>query len=189
MSAESVAPPPLLLIVTGLPASGKTTLARQLSGELNLPCLHKDDLKEHLMDTLGTQDRAWSQQLGAATIGLLWQLAGTLLARGVSVMVECPFDPRLAVGQLQALNERVAFRMAQIECRAETDELVRRFSARLPERHPGHMDDHNVEEHRSVATWNPSLLIDWPGERFVLHTQTESAESLLNRLQSLFSPT
>lgn len=183
------APPPLLLIVTGLPASGKTTLARRLSRELRLPCLHKDDLKETLMDGLGTRDRAWSQQLGATSITLLWQLAGSLLERGVDMMVECNFNPNLAAEQLRALQRQTDFRLIQIECRAEPDELVRRFQNRLTTRHPGHMDDQSTETHAALSELNPSLLIDWPGERLTFQSDIESAESLLIRLRPLLSPT
>jgi len=41
-----------LIIVCGLPGSGKTTLARKLSKELNIICLHKDSLKESLAEAL-----------------------------------------------------------------------------------------------------------------------------------------
>ena len=44
---------PLLVLVTGLPCSGKTCVASRLSGELGLPMLAKDDIKEALFDALG----------------------------------------------------------------------------------------------------------------------------------------
>jgi hypothetical protein len=60
-------PPPLVLIVTGAPASGKTTLGRQLANALGLPYFSKDLFKESLFDSLGWQDRAWSQRVGGAS--------------------------------------------------------------------------------------------------------------------------
>jgi tRNA uridine 5-carbamoylmethylation protein Kti12 len=48
-----------LVLVTGPPTSGKTTLARPLAHHLDLPLLGKDAIKEALFDTLGTGDRAW----------------------------------------------------------------------------------------------------------------------------------
>jgi molybdopterin-guanine dinucleotide biosynthesis protein len=43
-----------LVLVTGPPASGKTTLARPLASYLGLPLLGKDTIKEALFDALGT---------------------------------------------------------------------------------------------------------------------------------------
>ena len=45
----------ILLVVTGPPCAGKTTLAAQLGLELSLPVVHRDVLKEILFDTLGSK--------------------------------------------------------------------------------------------------------------------------------------
>ena len=63
---------PLVLIVAGPPASGKTTLARSLAESLTLPPFVKDDFKEVLFDTLGWSDRAWSRKLGGVSMQLLF---------------------------------------------------------------------------------------------------------------------
>jgi adenylate kinase family enzyme len=39
-----------LIIITGLPGTGKTTLARDLAKRYGLPLLSKDTIKERLMD-------------------------------------------------------------------------------------------------------------------------------------------
>ena len=46
-----------LIIVTGAPGTGKTTLALDLSRRLGLPVLSRDDLKERLFDRIGWKDR------------------------------------------------------------------------------------------------------------------------------------
>ncbi len=58
---------PLLVVVTGPPAAGKTTIAREIARRLHLPLIAKDTIKEALFDGLGTGDLAWSQRLGTAT--------------------------------------------------------------------------------------------------------------------------
>ena len=45
-----------LVVVTGLPGSGKTTIAGPLAAELGWPLLGKDTIKEALFDALGTGD-------------------------------------------------------------------------------------------------------------------------------------
>ena len=46
--------PPLIVVVTGMPAAGKTTVAESLSGSLSLPLVAKDTVKEQLYESLGT---------------------------------------------------------------------------------------------------------------------------------------
>ena len=62
----------VLIIVSGPPASGKTTLSRRLAADLRLPLVQRDSFKEIMFDTLGWQDRAWSQRLGGASYELLY---------------------------------------------------------------------------------------------------------------------
>ncbi len=66
---------PTLVLVTGAPGSGKTTLAMPLARHLGLPLITKDTIKEALFDTLGTGDHTWSQRLGAASFQVMFALA------------------------------------------------------------------------------------------------------------------
>ena len=47
-----------------MPGTGKTTLAKKISEELNLPLISKDNLKVMLFDALGWKDREWSEKIG-----------------------------------------------------------------------------------------------------------------------------
>jgi len=134
--------PPLLVIVTGLPCTGKTVLAHRLSAEIPLPIISKDDLKESLFDSLGWSDRDWSMKLGRATILLVYQLVETLLRTGVSTIAETYFHPDLAQAEFQAIQARAPFRPFVIECIADGDVLWQRWQNRITrgERHPGHVD-------------------------------------------------
>ena len=67
-----------VVIVSGAPGAGKSTLAGPLAGELGFPLLSKDVIKETLFDHLGhvaDDERRSSQQLGGAAMRLLWRLA------------------------------------------------------------------------------------------------------------------
>lgn len=162
------ADPPLLVVVTGELATGKTTLARALAGEFDLPLLAKDELKERLFDTLGTGDRGWSNQLGAATFELMFALAAELLGAGASLVIEANFDAE-STPRLRALP---AHRPFQVVCTAPADVRRARFRARATSgaRHPGHLDDVvelELEAGQHDGRWKP---LELHGRRIVIDT-------------------
>jgi predicted kinase len=149
-----VANDPPLVIVTGPPASGKTTLGRTLAMRLKMPFLYKDGIKETLFGTLGWSDREWSRKLGVATYALLFHLLEMELAAGRSLVVESNFDAERAEPSFQALRERYDFHPVQVCCFAEGAVLLERLRLRAigGERHSGHV------ELASMAELEPILL-------------------------------
>ena len=144
---------PALLIILGSPASGKTTLARRLAVDLALPTLSKDDVKEALFDLPGSGDRAWSRLLSEASFGALARLARAQLAAGLSCIVEGNWRT-LHAGTLRALLTECGARVGQVYCRAEPQEIVRRFTSRA--RHPGHLDSLLAQAELDAAARQPA---------------------------------
>jgi predicted kinase len=56
---------PTLILVSGAPGAGKTTIAARLSRNLRMPMVSKDAVKESLFDSLGWSDREWQGGWGA----------------------------------------------------------------------------------------------------------------------------
>ena len=71
-----------LVLICGLPASGKTTLARQLVPEIPAIRLDKDQW------TTGLGLDVWDDELRVRVEAQLWALAQELLANGQSVILE-----------------------------------------------------------------------------------------------------
>ena len=138
----------LLIIVSGPPSSGKTTLARRVAKELGLPLFARDDIKELLFDTLGWSNRQWSRKLGLASWKVFYHVLEELLKVNQSFVVESNFRKELASKELLALQDEYRFETVQVLCRADSEVLLERFKQRAEsgERHPGHVDRLNYDE-------------------------------------------
>jgi chloramphenicol 3-O-phosphotransferase len=128
-----------LVLVTGSPASGKTTLAVPLARLLDLPLVSKDAIKEALFDSLGHADLQWSRRLGAASFAVMF----ALLRYFPVAVAEAPFAP-VAGPELLAICPRPI----EVFCRCPDPEVMRRYLVRAPSRHPGHLDHQMAAEIR-----------------------------------------
>jgi predicted kinase len=171
-----------LTIILGSPASGKTTLARRLAADLNLPCLCKDDVKEALFDVLGSKDREWSRRLSDASFAALARLSLAMLAAGRSCIVEGNWRAAHA-GILSGILTGQGAGAAQIWCRAEPQEIVRRFTLRR--RHAGHLDELLPRSELDAAAAQPPAFMDLAGPRWVYCSDSSTAYAEL--LQALNS--
>lgn len=167
----SISHPPVLIIVSGPPCSGKTTLGRRLAADLHLPFIHKDGIKERLFDRLGTGDLDWSSRLSRASYDLLYDFAGAILKAGWSLVTEANFRPERENDYFLELQERCPYRPVQVLCRTDGAVLLERFRRRLasPGRHPGHLDTENeanllpvllAGRHEPLAIGGPFFEID-----------------------------
>ena len=154
------APTPIV-VVTGPPAAGKSTVAETVGDELRLPLLAKDAVKEALYDSLGWGDVEWSRRLGRAVYPLLFRLLEAQLRAGRSCVVEANFDHDAASERLRRLQARWPFRALQVVCTGEPEVLLRRYEARAGTRHPGHFDElrlADVREALGAGRWRALRL-------------------------------
>ena len=128
-----------LIILSGLPASGKSTVARALQAAFPYPILEKDRIKECLFDTLGFQSHEEKRRLDAAAARILLQTAEDILTASGSVILDNNFD--LAAGAaLQELQRRCKPRSVTLLLTTDEATLYSRYLARdqAHTRHPGH---------------------------------------------------
>lgn len=72
--------PVTLIVVSGAPGTGKSTIAAAIAADLRWPVLSLDPIKELLADVLGLGDEDWSDRLGDAAAEIVFRQAASFPA-------------------------------------------------------------------------------------------------------------
>jgi predicted kinase len=124
-----VKPQPLLIVITGRPGSGKTTLAHALAREIHCPLLSRDEFKEGLVNTLGRGHGELPAEANRELNETFFKAAGFLLDRGISLVLEAAFQHKLWAPNLEALKPKG--RLKIILCQVAPELARRRFIERF----------------------------------------------------------
>ena len=128
------------ILVAGMPASGKSTIAVRISESLGIPMLSKDSIKEVLFDDLGFHSRAEKVQLGTAAMHILYYAAAQLMKVGKPFILENNFEDASIPG-IMALLETHHYTAVTVRLTGDPEVIYRRFAARdlSDTRHRGHV--------------------------------------------------
>jgi predicted kinase len=160
---DATAPLPLLVIIAGPPASGKTTLADRLSDELQLPLVHCDAITEALADIVRPPSRDEMEPIRQASFRAFYTLVAGHLARGTGVVCETNFQRGVAEGELRPIIAHA--RSVLINCSVDRELSVRRFIERFEwgERHWCYFDEERIDElqaGRGLEAWDRAEPLD-----------------------------
>lgn len=150
------------VVVSGPPGSGKSTLAAALAAELGLPLISKDLIKEALLSVLTVSDAEASQELGRASMAVLFRLAK---GSGSGAILEANFRRSRSLHELQQLNGIVV----EVHCRCSRAVALHRYRSRQGSRHPGHFDAFRSD----AELWDPDMVGPLGGGWPVLVVDTE----------------
>lgn len=168
-----------IVIIGGLPCSGKSKLAERLVSKAALPLLSKDEYKELLFDALGVKDRAWSRRLSEAAYALMFKQAAQFVAADCVFVMEGNFREHQHREKFAALASAGA-QIVQVHCRAETEILVSRFNERSRSglRHAGHADVESLPEIENELRTARQEPLSIHGELIVCDTTEDWSEAI-----------
>lgn len=172
------------LVVSGLPASGKTVLGKQLADAFGFTFLDKDDFLERLFEREGVGDLAWRQKLSRQSD----QDFEAAARQQESVVLVSHWRAPSAEGTSGTptawLND--AFdQVIEVFCACPPQEAVRRFIART--RHEGHGDSLQDTDgiDARMARWANGLPLDLGPLVHVDTTSPVSVADVVRELQAL----
>jgi predicted kinase len=126
-----------VVLVTGAPVSGKSTLAGKLAETLQMNLIGKDLIKEALWDVFDPPagDLQWSRRLGASAMEVIWILA----AQSRRVVLEANFRPH---GEYEkAKLTGLSAKLVEVYCSCPPEVARERYERRAVQstHHPAHV--------------------------------------------------
>jgi len=142
--------PKQVVLVNGIPASGKSTLTRALAARLSLPVLTLDSIKEPFMASFAPVDRQRNRQLGCAAYQAIWEIVGQA-PPGCVYLIDAwfGFQPKSVLEE--GLASAGVSRALELWMAISPDEAAARYQARLSNRMPGHPGAEYLPELRRLA--------------------------------------
>lgn len=153
-----------LIIVSGLPCTGKTTIARSIAKHLQLPMVNADTYRMFLFDEFDTPSGREKQEVENASVPFLFELVEVQLATQRSCVVETPRQSEEETRRFRSMAERYGVEFVQIHCVADSAILFERFRRRSEtgETHSP-TRELRIEEFREMITTGRSQPLDIEG--------------------------
>ena len=165
------------IIVSGIPASGKSTVGRMIAAALDLPLLDKDEFLETMFDEQGVGDAQWRTRLSRAADDVLREKA----LRSDSAVITswwCHPASHVESGTPVEWLSSLPGILIELYCICSPQIAAERFLSR--KRHQGHLD-HSKARAEVLASFAAQAALGALGIAPVVKVNTERDVNL-NRL-------
>jgi len=134
-----------VVLVNGVPASGKSRLAKSLSQRTGWPILSLDGIKNPFLQHIGGVDRDFNRTLGKASYQAIWSFIREAPA-GSTFIIDAwfGFQPKAVLEGY--IKDAGVDRTAELWCKVPGKVAGDRYASRLKDRLPGHPGAEYVQE-------------------------------------------
>lgn len=139
-----------VILVNGVPASGKSTVARALAHHFDLPYLSLDGIKEPFMARLDNINRELNRQLGYAAYQAIWSMVAQAPLRCIYV-IDAWFGFQSREQLRQYLREAGVTQVLEVWNQISGELAAERYAARTGQRPKGHPGAEYLPELRELA--------------------------------------
>lgn len=162
--------PPTLVVFSGLPGVGKSSIARELAREINAGYLRIDSIEQALRDS-----EARIQPMNDAGYRIAYAMAEDNLALGLSVVADCVNPISITREAWREIANRLGVRVLEVEVRcSDVGEHRRRVETRVVDI-PGLIPP--AWEEVEAREYHP-----WDRDHLVMDTAKESPEQIVRSI-------
>lgn len=178
---------PTIWVVCGLPAGGKSTIAKEMARAFSVKILQSDRVRKQLLDVPTDEPRVlpfesgiYSKEAGSLTYGKLMILAQGVVEKGGSVILDATFSHQHQRDEVIRLARDMDANILFIECVASYEMLKKRLAER--EKNAGISDARLRHLKQLKAHYEPlgELQND-------MHLKINTAESLETCMRQILS--
>lgn len=146
-----------VIIITGQLATGKSTLANNLSKAINTPCFQKDFFKEKFCDEIGFTTREENKKLSQMAIEELIKICDEYCSNNFNVILEANFSAE-SMEKIKQIADKNNCKVSCICLIGDPNVLYERYVARIPSRHRVHSSVNFHESVEALKAYNDTLL-------------------------------
>lgn len=118
------------IIITGAPATGKTTYGRKIAKTLGIPFFSKDELKVEIYHSFQKEmEYEQKKQIGVSSYSALWYITKQMMETGMPFMLESNFTGKSSE-QLKQLEKKYGYTSIVVRFETNLQVLHERFLAR-----------------------------------------------------------